>query len=123
MINKDRIVPITAVDLLSMYGLILLQDSNNSGLAKLAAADGEGGFAVSTNSQKYIAAEPVNKVTFGAAITACTFYFVAGVNYKGFEKTGATLTVTAPDDGIINDGGLYKGVLSTNALTITKAGF
>ena len=123
MINTDRIVPITAVDLISMYGLILLQDSNNSGLEKRAAADGEGGFVVASNSKKYIAAEPVNNVTFGSSITACTFYFVAGANYAGFAKTGATLTVTEPDAGIINDGGLYMAVLSTNALTITKVGF
>lgn len=28
MINNERIVPVTATDLLSLYGLILKQDSN-----------------------------------------------------------------------------------------------
>lgn len=32
MINTDRIVPVTQTDLLSLYGLILKQDSNNSAL-------------------------------------------------------------------------------------------
>ena len=58
MINKDRIVPVMATDLISLYGVILLQDSNNSGLTKLSA-DTIGEFQVKTNSAKLLAAEPV----------------------------------------------------------------
>ena len=32
MINTNRIVPIEKIDLISMYGLVLLQASANSGL-------------------------------------------------------------------------------------------
>lgn len=121
MINNDRIVPVTKTDLLSLYAAILLQDSNNSTLEKLT--DGiEGDFAVATNSKKYLADQPVKTVTFGASITACTLYFVAADGFGGFEKTGATLTITKPDEGILEDGTLYKAALSTNALTITKVG-
>ena len=42
MINTNRIVPVTKVDLISLYGLILLQASGNSSLAKLASNDVEG---------------------------------------------------------------------------------
>ena len=123
MINTDRIVPVMATDLLTLYGVILAQDSNNSGLEALAASDVIGDFAVATNSKKYLANQPVKKVTFGSSITACTFYFVAGYGYEGFEKTGATLTVTAPTGGVKADGAtLYKAALSTNALTITQVG-
>lgn len=121
MINTDRIVPVTKTDLLYLYSVILKQDSNNSSLEKLT--DGiEGDYAVSTNSKSYLADQPVKSVTFGSSITACTFFFVAAMDYAGFKKTGATLTVTAPDEGILTDGTLYKAVLSTNALTITKVG-
>ena len=124
MINSNRIVPIQVVDLLSMYGLILLQDSNNSSLEKLAASDIDGDFAVSTGSKVYLADQPLKSLVFGASITAGTVYFVADYAYKGFSKTGATLTLTAPDEGVLADGKtLYKAVLSTNALTITKVGF
>ena len=40
MINSNRIVPVSALDLISLYGLILKQDTtNNSSLAKLDASD------------------------------------------------------------------------------------
>lgn len=121
MINTDRIVPVTKTDLLDLYSVILLQNSNNSSLAKLT--DGiEGNYAVSTASATYLADQPVKSVTFGAAITACNFFFVAADDYAGFSKTGATLTVTNPTGGVKADGSLYKAVLSTNALTITKVG-
>ena len=125
MINKDRIVPVTAVDLISLYGLILLQDSNNSSLEALAAAAPEK-FAVATNSKVYIAAEPLKALSFGSSITACTLYFVPALDFdiKNITKASATLTITAPDAGIAADGHtLYSAVLSTNALTITKVGF
>lgn len=122
MINKDRIVPVTKTDLLSLYSVVLKQDSGNSSLAALAASNSTGEFAVATNSKIYLAAEPVKAVNFGSGITACTLYFLAALDYAGFTKTSATLTITKPDEGILTDGTLYKAVLSTNALTITKVG-
>ena len=123
MINNDRIVPITAIDLISNYGIILAAAAAAaSGTApeKLAASD-PAVFAVSTNSKTYLANEPVKELTFGSSITACTLYFVPAYDYTGFTKTGATLTVTGDVDA---DGKtLYKATLSTNALTIVKVGF
>lgn len=40
MINNDRIVPVQAVDLISLYGLILTMDSNNGDV--LTVVDGDG---------------------------------------------------------------------------------
>lgn len=123
MINTNRIVPVTKIDLITLYGLILLQDSNNSALAKLAASDVEGDYAVSA-SGVYLADQPVQSVTFGSSVTSGTVYFVPAFDYAGFSKTGATLTVTNPTGGVVADGHtLYKAVLSTNALTITQVGF
>lgn len=122
MINKDRIVPVTKTDLLTLYGVILMQDSNNSSLAKLASSDVEGDFAI-TSAGTYIADQPVKSVLFGSSVTSGTLFFVAAYDYKGFEKTGATLTVTEPTGGVVADGAtLYKATISTNALTITQVG-
>ena len=123
MINDARIVPITAVDLISMYGFVLAAAAvAASGTApeKLAATD-IATFDVATNSKTYIANEPVKSLTFGSSITAGTVYFVPAYDYEGFKKTGATLTVT----GEVEPDGrtLYKATLSTNALTIAKVGF
>lgn len=122
MINDERIVPITSVDLISMYGMVLsAAAAAASGTApEKLAADNAGEFAVSTNSKTYIAAEPVKKLNFGN-VTSETIYFVPAYDYAGFTKTGATLTVSGTVDA---DGRtLYKAALSTNALTITKVGF
>lgn len=123
MINDARIVPITSLDLISMYGIILAASAAAaSGTApeKLAATD-VATFDVSTNSKTYIASEPVKKLNFGSSVTAGTVYFVPDYDYEGFTKTGATLTVTGDVDA---DGRtLYSATLSTNALTISKVGY
>lgn len=122
MINKDRIVPVTKTDLLTLYGVILMQDSNNSSLAKLAASTVEGDFDIASTGV-YLADQPIKTALFGASVTSGTIYFVAAYDYEGFKKTGATLTVTNPTGGVIADANtLYKAVISTNALTITKVG-
>lgn len=123
MINNERIVPITSIDLISMYGFALVAAAAAaSGTApeKLEATD-IAEFDVTTANKTYIAAEPVKKLTFGASITAGTVYFVPALDYEGFVKTGATLTVSG--DVAADGRALYKAVLSTNTLTITKVGF
>lgn len=124
MINNDRIVPITTVDLISMYGLILAAAAAAaSGTAPTAlnATDTAGDFAQSTNSATVLASEPVKTLNFGSSVTAATVYFVPAYDYAGFTKTGASLTVTG--DVAADGRTLYKATLSTNALTIAKVGF
>lgn len=122
MINTNRIVPVTKIDLLTLYSMILLQDSNNSSLAKLAASDTQGNYSVSATGVK-LCDQPVKSVNFGSGITSATIYFVAGFDYEGFTKTSNTLSITSPSGGVQKDGHtLYKAVLSTNALTITQVG-
>lgn len=124
MINTDRIVPITTVDLISMYGLILAAAAAAaSGTAPTAlnATDTAGDFAQSTNSATVLCSEPVKAFNFGSSVTAATVYFVPAYDYAGFTKTGATLTVSG--DVAADGRTLYKATLSTNALTIAKVGF
>lgn len=126
MINKDRIVPVVATDLISLYGVILLQDSNNSGLAKLSAS-GIGEFQVKTNSAKLIAAEPVKKLDFdstASSVSAGTVYFVADYDYEGVSIDGVAETPAAGSVAVVKDAcTLYKAVLSSGDITITKIGF
>ena len=123
MINTDRIVPVSATDLLSLYSVVLVQDSNNSGLAKLDA-DEMGKFTVKTNSAKVLASEPVVSVDIDAtasSVSAATIYFVPAYDYKGFTIDGVAIT---PTGNVVADGRtLYKAVLATGAVTITKVGF
>lgn len=122
MINKDRIVPVQATDLITLYGLILKQDTtNNSSLAAVNAKDAEGNFAITSASTPLLCSEPAKSIDLAAAVTSATVYFVASYDYVGFTLAGAA---TTPTGTVVADGAtLYKAVLADSAVTITKAGF
>lgn len=120
MINTERIVPVTAVDLISLYGLILKQDSNNSTLAKLAATN-PGEFSVTSGSAPLLCAEPMKALDIASAVSAATVYFVAAYDYKGITKNSAAITQTG--DVEHDAATLYKAVLSSGSITITKVGY
>lgn len=124
MINTDRIVPVTAQDLISLYAIILVQNSNNSSLAKLDAINVAGDFQIKSGSAPLIASEPVKSCDIDAtasSVSSATFYFVPAYDYEGFSIDGVKVTPTGSVDA---DGRtLYKAVLSTGAITITKVGF
>lgn len=123
MINKDRIIPVQATDLISLYGLILKQDSNNSSLAALEAED-MGVFVVDDGTNPLLANEPAVSIDIDAtasSVSAATVYFVPAYDYKGFTIDGTAVT---PSGAVVADGvSLYKAVLATGAITITKCGF
>ena len=123
MINTDRVVPVQATDLITLYGVILKQDSNNSGLVKLAAS-APGEFTVATDEAVVLAAEPVTSLNFTAAVsTGATVFFVPALDFKGFTVNGSAVTPT----GSISENGkgsdLYKAVNVAGAITISKIGF
>lgn len=121
MINSNRIVPVLATDLLTLYGNILAI-ANVSVTALQATGIGE--IALESGSGNFICAEPLKDFTFGSGVTSATIYFIPAYNYAGFKKDGATLTIADNDVVVDKDGStLYKAVLSTNTLTITKVGF
>ena len=123
MINANRSVPVMATDLLSLYGLILKQNSNNSSLAALAAVN-PGEFSQTTNSAVVIANEPVASFDFASGVSAGTVYFVAAYDYAGFTLAGVAATVADNDVTVNPDGAtLYKAVLANGTVTITQVGF
>lgn len=119
MINNDRIVPVMATDLITLYGVILKMDSNNSSLAKVNG-DAEGNFAVTSASTPLLASEPVKSCDFAAAVTSASLYFVPSYDFEGFSLAGVKTTASGDVD---KDGNtLYLATLATNAITITKVG-
>lgn len=124
MINKDRIVPVQATDLLSLYSVILKMDSNNASLAKLDALDVDGNFKVTSGSAPLLCSQPAETIDIDAtasSVSSATIYFVPAYDYNGFTIDGSAVTPTGSvdDDGVT----LYKAVLSSGAITITKVGF
>lgn len=124
MINTERIVPVTAVDLISLYGLILTMNSNNSSLAALDAAN-PGQFEVAaTAGSLLIADEPVETLDFASGYTSGTVYFVPAYNYSGFTINGVAEEPADGSDDVNPDGRtLYKAVLASGDITITQVGF
>ena len=127
MINSDRIVPVTKTDLISLYGVILVQASGNSSLAKLASDDIVGNYQIKTNSAVLLADQPVVSCDIDAtasSVSACTLYFMADPNFKGFTIDGVAETPAAGSVAVVaGSPDLYKAVLSSGDITITKVGF
>lgn len=127
MINNDRIVPVTKIDLISLYGLILKQDSNNATLAKLSAKTVDGDFQITSGSAPLLANQPVKTFDIDAtasSVSACTLYFVPDYGYKGFTIDEVAANPAAGSAEVVADGAtLYKAVLSSGSVTITKIGF
>ena len=121
MINNERIVPITAVDLLTMYGLVLAVGLDSAPTA-LDAADTAGDFTQDTNNATVICTEPVKSFNFGKNATAGTVYFVAAYDYEGFSIDG-TATATAGATVTADGRTLYSATLSSDTITIAKVGF
>ena len=118
MINTERIVPVTATDLLTLYGTILKAASVSP--TKLSTtAPGE--FTIASASGTYIANEPVKSLEITAG-TSATIYFVAAYDYKGFTIAGSAVTTSGAD--VDPDGStLYTATLSGgNAIAIAKIG-
>ena len=119
MINANRIVPVTATDLLTLYGNIM-KLAGTSVTAVQASEAGE--FQMASGSGNVIAAEPVKSFDFAAAVTAAVVYFIPAYDYEGFSKAGIaaeTAGATVEADGCT----LYTATLSSGTITIAKVGF
>ena len=116
MINTNRIVPITKIDLLTLIGFILGQTVE--GLTKLEASSVDGDFVVADGSAPLLADQPLKTCDFGDGVSAATVYFVPSLAFEGFTAEGAAVTVSGSVEA---DGAtLYKAVLATGTVTITK---
>lgn len=125
MINNNRIVPVTKTDLISLYSAILLQASGNSALAKLVSEDVLGNYQVKTNSAVVICDQPVVSCDIDAtasSVSACTVYFMADPNFKGFSIDGVAEEFADGSVDVVANGDLYKAVLSSGDITVTKVG-
>lgn len=116
MMNDKRIVPITAIDLITNYGVILSAAGEN--VTKLSAED-PGVFVMTDGTGKQICDEPVKSLDFGS-VTSATFYFVAAYDFEGFKSGDTEVEMTGEVENDTRT--LYKGVLSGGSVTVTKIG-
>jgi hypothetical protein len=120
MINTNRIVPVTATDLIALYGTIMKLAGTSVTAVEASTTNGE--FNLTTGSGNFLANEPVKKFTFGSSVTSAVIYFIAAYDYEGFvigETPTATTGATVDPDGKT----LYSATLSSGSVTIAKVGF
>lgn len=118
MINKNRIVPSARMDLLTLFGTILM--IANVIYSAISASNVEGDFSVTGSGDvgTKLADQPLKSLDFVSGVTAGTVYFVADYEYTGMKIAGVAET---PTGTVLADGAtLHKAVLSSGSITITK---
>ena len=116
MVNKERIVPIQRIDLLTNYH-VMLSLANIS--HTVISGDVEGNFTVTGSGDvgNKLANQPVEALNFASGVTAAVVYFVADFDYKGFSINGTAVVTTGAD--VEADGAtLYKATLSGGGVAI-----
>ena len=115
--SRERIVPVTYSDLLSLYGT-MLKVAGTSFTSR--DADAPGVFKLSANpSGTLFFGEPADKIDLGVSVTSATFYFVAGLGFDGTYSSEQELTVAG--EAVVADARtLYKAVLAEGTVTISK---
>ena len=121
MINENRIVPVTKIDLLTLYGLILKQ--YNSSLVVKEATDA-GVFDVDVH-MAVLLNEPVKTCNIVSESAGEFIYFIPALDFEGFtvdgqhvdpQESGAYVKPVA--DGVT----LYEARYSGGHLQIMKVG-
>ena len=107
-VNKDRIVPVTDIDLITLYNMIL--NATGTTMTAIAADDDKGSFTVSAGNK--ICNEPATTINITAA--SGNFFFVAAHDFVGL--TGKTVAgVDVVPDGVT----LYKVAISSGTATVS----
>lgn len=118
MINLNRIVPVTATDLLTLYGTIMKLVGTT---ITSVEAEAPGVFKLTSGSGNLLANEPIKELDFGSGVTSAVVYFVPAYDFAGFTVAGNA--VTASGDTVKADGcTLYTATLASGAVTIAKKG-
>lgn len=118
MINPNEIVPVTKIDLLSLYYLILSGNSDNEGMGAIYGENGIGGkFSVSLANSICFCAAPAETIDFASGATGAKVYFVPDYNYSGITVDGVQVETTG---AVVNPNGadLYLAEIGSGTMTI-----
>lgn len=119
MVNKNNIIPVMKMDLLSLIGTILTIASVSFQIAAASVA-GEVEITGSGAAGTFLANGPVKEIDFKSGVTGGTVYFIPAYDYAGIKVAGAAATMASDSvDVIAESANLYKAVLSSGEVTIT----
>lgn len=120
MINKDRIVPIIKIDLLSLIGTILAIAGITYAVLKSLTIEGDFEVTGTGAAGNKLADQPVKTLDFKSGVTGATVYFVAAYDFEGFKIAGVATDPAAGSATINKDAStVYKAVLADSAITVT----
>lgn len=121
MINTERIVPVQATDLVTLYGTMMKLAGTS---VTAVQATNPGVFNLTSGSGNLLAAEPVKSLNFGESVSSAVVYFVPAYDFEGFSVAGTAVTPAAGSATVNPDGvTLYTATLATGAVTIAQVGF
>lgn len=119
MINKNNIIPVLKMDLLSLIGTILTI-ANVSFQIAVASVAGEVEITGSGAAGNFLANGPVKEIDFKSGVTGGTVYFIPAYDFEGIKVAGAAATMDAESVDVIKESAnLYKAVLSSGEVTIS----
>lgn len=127
MINNDRIVPITEIDLISMYGFILkmileIGAHEPAAVPAVIEATTANGIFEITENGNFLMNEPMKSCDIAAGLTNTGVYFVPAYDYSGFTVNGEA--VTTDGNEVTADGRtLYFAHISGDSVTIMKVSY
>ena len=125
MINKDRIVPVTATDLLTFFYTVQASAGDKYVLATTSEI-GVYDFQTSLGgnySSNYICSEPVKKMNIGSAFQG-SIYFIPDYDFEGITYNGTAAALDPEGDEIIADGAsYYVAYYNTDASAVTVMNF
>lgn len=109
-INTNRIVPVTDLDLLTIYNMIL--NATGTTIAAIAPSGDMGHFTASAGNK--LCNEPV--VTLNITAASGVVYFVAAHDFEAIKVNGTAVT---PTGTVITDGcTLMSATISDGAVTV-----
>lgn len=120
MINKDRIIPVQKMDLLSLIGTVLTLIGTSFAVIKASTIAGAFSVTGSGAAGNKLADQPVKSLDFASGVTGGTVYFIPDYDYEGITVAGAAATIADGSVTVDADScNLYKAVLSSGSVTIT----
>lgn len=127
MINKDRIVPVTATDLISLYSVILGFIGEGTSPFKIDPATVDGVYDITADLPQgrfAILSQPAKEIKIASTIESAAFFFVPDYNFTGVTVDGEALPSASGSDEVVPDGcSLYSADIASGTVRYIKFGF
>lgn len=126
MINKDRIVPVTATDLITLYSVLVgFMMQSNATLNKIDPTTVDGVFEfVEATTGPVILSQPAKEIKVASTVETVSFMFVPDYTFEGVTVDGVAMPVAEGSAAVEPDGySFYGATVASGTVTYKKFGF